>query len=91
MLNSYSIKTGNYQANNITKINAVSGTLVKNHPASFFMNVKLGSVTSNNLLCSSPSLNKKEGYGKDDVTVLQVMLVGDMQVLMEIVYNKDLA
>lgn len=91
MLDNYSINKGSYHSNTITKINAVSGTLVKNHPTSFFMNVKLGSSVSNNLLCSNPYLNKRDGFGRDDVTVLQIMLVGEMQVLMEIIYNKDLA
>lgn len=62
----------------IQKVNAVSGTLVKSHPESYFM---LGHVNSTNTL-------NLTGKRKSRI-VLQAMLVGDMYLMYEVVDKDD--
>lgn len=54
MFNSYNVKTGGVTTN--TNINAVSGTLVKNHPNSFFKRFQLGSPYGKNVLSEEPHI-----------------------------------
>ena len=63
---------------NVQTVNAVSGTLVKSHPKSYFM---LGHVNSRN----TDSLMREYS----DKVVLQVMLIGDMYLLYEVVNKND--
>ena len=65
-------------AKNVQTVNAVSGTLVKSHPRSYFM---LGHVNSTN----TTSLM---GQGGSKV-VLQAMLVGDKYLMYEVVDKGD--
>ena len=63
---------------NVQAVNAVSGTLVKSHPKSYFM---LGHANSRN----TDSL--MGGYS--DRVVLQAMLIGDMYLMYEVVDKSD--
>lgn len=62
---------------NVQTVNAVSGTLVKSHPKSYFM---LGHANSR----STDSL-----MGHSDKVVLQAMLIGDMYLMYEVVSKDD--
>lgn len=85
MLNTYNYKAGNQT----TKINAVSGTLVKNHPNSFFIRFNLKSDYGEGVLSENPYIKERKNstYFLDEVPVivLQVMIVGEMEVIAEIV------
>ena len=90
MFNSYNVKTGGVTAN--TNINAVSGTLVKNHPNSFFKRFQLGSSYCKNVLSEEPHIFEEGTYIKEkiNVVVLQVMLAGgNDEIIAEIVREKD--
>lgn len=90
MFNSYDIKNGGVTTT--TSINAVSGTLVKNHPNSFFKRFQLGSPYGKNVLSEEPHIFEG-GRHRDDrveVVVLQVMLAGgDDEIIAEIVRKKE--
>ena len=74
--------------NQKTKISAVSGTLVKTSPKSFFEKFHINSDMSNWIFDSSPRL--KSDYGKfKSVVVLQVMLCGDGELIAEIMWKDD--
>ena len=86
MFNSYNVKTGGVTTN--TSINAVSGTLVKNHPHSFFKRFQLGSPYGKNVLSEQPHIHEEGRHGDDrvEVVVLQVMLAGgNDEIIAEIV------
>lgn len=90
MFNSYNVKTGGVTSN--TNINAVSGTLVKNHPNSFFKRFQLGSSYGKDVLSEEPHIFEEGKYRdeKINVIVLQVMLAGgDNEIIAEIVREKD--
>lgn len=90
MFNSYDVRTGAVTSN--TNINAVSGTLVKNHPKSFFKRFQLGSPYGKNVLSEEPHIFEKGKYVEEkiNVVVLQVMLAGgDDEIIAEIVREKD--
>ena len=76
--------------NNI-KINAVTGAILKNHPKSWFERFHLKSQLAKELLkeggCTfSPYHDKADKVG---ITVLQMVICGDMEVMAELVYTKD--
>ena len=88
MFNSY--HAGN--TTNSVNINAVTGAILKNHPKSWFERFHLRSERANELL--------KEGGHKfwtyDErsrtyvgITVLQMVICGDMEVMAELVYTSD--
>lgn len=90
MFNSYNVKTGGVTTN--TNINAVSGTLVKNHPNSFFKRFQLGSPYGKNVLSEEPHIFEEGTYREEkiNVIVLQVMLAGgNDELIAEIVREKD--
>ena len=88
--------------NNI-KINAVTGAILKNHPMSWFERFNLDSPRAQELLVESGHHAKqivyddKWGCGRTvdnpekDITVLQMVICGDMEVMAELVYTKDYA
>lgn len=95
---------GNYKAGDQTvKINAVTGAILKNHPKSWFERINLNSDRAKRLLKEGGDKGEikkwKEGRGMcsyytvDDpdnaITVLQMVVCGDMEVLAECVYTKD--
>ena len=65
-------------AKNVQTVNAVSGTLVKSHPKSYFM---LGHAKSTNTVSLM-------GQGGSKI-VLQAMLIGDMYLMYEVVDKGD--
>ena len=87
MLNTY--HGGN--VSNTVKINAVSGAILKNHPKSWFERFNLRSDRAKELF-------KEGGYefwtydnraNKIAITVLQMVICGDMEVMAELVYTSD--
>ena len=97
MFNTY--HAGNH-TNNI-KINAVTGAILKNHPKSWFERFHLRSNRANELLVENGHHAKKTMYDdrycldrtvdapEKDITVLQMVICGDMEVMAELVYTKD--
>lgn len=95
MFNSYSVD--NSQS---IKINAVSGTIVKNYKDSFMLRFNMKSEMANILLNKNPQLvrrienhweytrNWKEEF-KEPVVVLQVMLCGEQELLAEVMWKED--
>ena len=65
-------------AKNVQTVNAVSGTLVKSHPKSYFT---LGHANSENTDLLMGRYN--------DRVVLQAMLIGDMYLMYEVVDRDD--
>ena len=80
MFNNYAVNVG---GSSNTSINAVSGTVVKNHPYSFFKRFHLNSEYAKKILGPTPMYTV--GYSDIKAVVLQVMVVGDMEVVAEIV------
>ena len=80
MFNNYAVNVG---GSSNTSINAVSGTVVKNHPYSFFKRFHLNSEYAKKILGPTPMYTVE--YSDIKAVVLQVMVVGDMEVVAEIV------
>ena len=90
--------------NNI-KINAVTGAILKNHPKSWFERFHLKSERAKALLTEGghKAFDQKYedsplhpyGHYRDvenpekNITVLQMVICGDMEVMAELVYTKD--
>ena len=86
-------------------INAVNGAILKNHPKSWFERFHLKSRRAEALLCEGGHQATKEVWNnctysngkyktterdtEKDITVLQMVICGDMEVLAELVYTKD--
>lgn len=86
-------------------INAVNGAILKNHPKSWFERFHLNSPRANKLLCEGGYQAEKEVWKEStysnqryktterdtdkDITVLQMVICCDMEVLAELVYTKD--
>ncbi len=96
--------TSNYHAGNCTNnvsINAVTGAILKNHPKSWFERFHLNSTRAKELLVESGHHAKKKVYDYEyrydrteddpdkDITVLQMVICGDMEVMAELMYTKD--
>lgn len=97
MFNSYSSNN-----NQSLHINAVTGSILKNHPKSWFLRFNLKSHLADRLLVEGGNRNdkSKSKYDEDlekwiisehagDIIILQMMLCGDMEVIAECVYRKD--
>lgn len=95
MFNSYSVD--NSQS---IKINAVSGTIVKNYKDSFMLRFHMESEIANILLNKNPQLVRRiENRGEyprnweekviQPVVVLQVMLCGEQELLAEVMWKED--
>ena len=80
----------NYHAGNYT-INAVTGAILKNHPKSWFERFHLTSGRAAQLLKEGGYKFDKYGDNADKVgiTVLQMVICGDMEVMAELVYTRD--
>lgn len=70
--------TQRLSVHNNLKFNSISGTLVKSHPDSWFERYHLNSKFSDKRL-------KEESY----VITLQTMVVGEMEVISEVVKRED--
>lgn len=86
------------------KINAVTGAILKNHPKSWFERFHLKSPRADKLFtegghkgCDNKYVHRDMGRGyytdvpnpDKDITVLQMVICGDMEVMAELVYTKD--
>lgn len=89
MFNSYSYKGGD---TNI-KVNAVSGTIVKNYKDSFFLRFAIGSPMEEKLFDRKPRLKRTvEGYSYEQdypVVVIQSMIIGEKLMLAEVMWKED--
>jgi hypothetical protein len=89
MFNSY------HAGNTNIKINAVTGAILKNHPNSWFERFNLNSERAKHLLSEGGDKGREwTGYSYKDnpnnaITVLQMVICGDMEVMAELVYTKD--
>ena len=77
---------------NFQNINAVSGSILKNHPKSWFEQFSLDSSGAYDLLRSEghkflPGTKEFQEHG--GIIVLQMTLCGNNKVLAELVYAKD--
>lgn len=76
------------QINNTSlHINAVGGTLLKNHRNSFFLRCHMKSNMADKLFQMKPKYG--DNYSGEDVVILQTMLCGDSELLFEVVKLKD--
>lgn len=81
-----------YSNNQSIHINAVTGAILKNHPKSWFERFHLKSNRANELLKEG---GHKAYYYREtrvpekDITILQMVICGDMEVMAELVYKKD--
>lgn len=101
MFNTSNYHAGNH-TNNVN-INAVTGAILKNHPKSWFERFNLNSPRANILLTEGGHHATKKEYKDNgqyydsynvsdpdkDITVLQMVICGDMEVMAELVYTKD--
>ena len=103
MFNTSYYHAGNH-TNNL-KINAVSGAILKNHPKSWFERFNLKSERAKALFAEGGHKAKSERYVDDglysrghyvydpnpdkDITILQMVICGDMEVMAELVYTTD--
>lgn len=103
MFNSSYYHAGNH-TNNLN-INAVTGAILKNHPKSWFERFNLKSERAGALFAEGGHKAKKSRYvygdfhskghyeydpdPDKDITILQMVICGDMEVLAELVYTKD--
>lgn len=85
--------TSNYYAGNTNvKINAVTGAILKNHPKSWFERFNLKSKRAERLLDEGGDQGPYVDFRHDAsraITVLQMVICGDMEVMAECVYTKD--
>jgi hypothetical protein len=95
MLNSYS-RGGNVSVNSSININAISGTIVKNHRKSFIIDYHLDNTLGKKLMTSDPKISKhtgrssyNSGYEEIPVVILQTMVCGDLRVISEIMWQDD--
>ena len=98
MFNSYGYSCSPSQ--NIS-INAVTGAILKNHPKSWFERFHLKSKRAEALLIEGGHCAQEKKYDFErhyentvhnpdkDITVLQMVICGDMEVMAELVYTKD--
>lgn len=87
MFNNYNID--NSQS---IKINAVSGTIVKNYKDSFILRFHMKSTMAEKILDKEPQLSKSDEYRNNrnyPVVVLQVMLCGNEELLAEVMWKED--
>ena len=77
------------KAFNEIKVNAVSGTLIKSHPKSFFKVFHMDSQYARNLFSEKPFVHVE--WKDIEVVVLQSMLTGNdkFNMIAEIVFEKE--
>ena len=84
MFNNYSISNKNIVSNHV---NAVTGNITKTYAKSFFKRFNLKSRRADELLSPTPTLTI--GYSSRCVEVVQMVVVGDMEVVAEIMFKED--
>jgi len=86
MFNTYAYRGGD---TNI-KVNAVSGTMVKNFKESFFLRFEIGSSLEKEIFSKNPCLVKNHYSSETEpVVVIQSMIIGDKLMLAEIMWKED--
>ena len=70
------------------KVNAVSGTMVKNFAKSFFLRFAIGSSMEEKLFSKEPRLTKSYS-GEFPVVVIQSMIIGENLMLAEVMWKED--
>lgn len=70
------------------KVNAVSGTIVKNFAKSFFLRFAIGSSMEEKLFSKEPRLAKSY-QGEFPVVVIQSMIIGDELMIAEVMWKED--
>lgn len=76
----------NNLSNTNIKVNAVSGTLVKNYQKSFFTRFQIDSPYSKSLLCDNPRI------GNNKAVVIQCMCAGGKngnEIIAEVMWKED--
>lgn len=76
----------NYLYNTSLKVNAVSGTIVKNYKDSFFVHFQLGSNMGKSLLSKNPNIRDKQAV------VIQCMCAGGndvSEIIAEVMWKED--
>ena len=88
MFNSYSIDNKNVVS---THVNAVTGSITKTYAKSFFKRFHLKSDMAEKLLGPEPRLRcARNNYMNNyPVEVIQMVIVGDMEVIAEIMFKDD--
>lgn len=71
------------------KINAISGTIIKNYKESFILRFHMKSPLADKLLDVSPELKVPNTNTHKPVVVLQVMLCGEQELLAEVMWKSD--
>lgn len=101
MFNSYYGGDTSVRTNNNIKINAVNGTLVKNYKDSFIIRFHAQSDLAKKILQKEPKMLhhqecEKNYFGRYEnkeihkpIVVLQVMVIGDMELLAEVMWKED--
>ena len=77
-----------YQNRQNIKINAISGTIMKNYKESFFRRFHLDSPLAGKVLAHDPKYPIND-YVSKPVVVLQMMVCGDMEVVAELMFKDD--
>lgn len=77
-----------YQNQQNIKINAVSGTIMKNYKDSFFKRFNLNSPLAKQILTHYPKYEINQ-FMSEPIVVLQMMICGDMEVVAELMFKKD--
>lgn len=91
MLNSTQIKLGS-NSQTVQFNSPSSGMLQRSNPKSFFIRFAKGSKMEDWVFSDNPYCDQLDQYPrtKTFVTVLQIMVFGDIQYLCEVVKNEDL-
>lgn len=69
------------------KVNAVSGTIVKNYRKSFFIRFSIGSTYEEKLFSSEPKAYNGRWY--EPAVVIQSMLIGEKLMVAEVMWKAD--
>lgn len=77
------------QVMNNVKVNAVSGTIVKNYKESFMRRFHLKSSLADDLLRDEPSMYNRRKKDNRPVVILQILLCGEGEVIAEIMWKED--
>ena len=79
-----------YQAGDTNiKVNAVSGTIVKNYKKSFFVRFQLGSPLGKNLLSNDSNMCDRYSNRKDTVVIQCMCAGGENEMIAEVMWKED--
>lgn len=77
-----------YQNQQNIKINAISGTIVKNYKDSFFKKFHLDSPFAKQIFRHNPEYEINQ-FSLEPVVVLQMMVCGEKEVIAELMFKDD--